>query len=309
MFCVFFVRRQIMKMYVLLTAALIFGTVAPVLAAEQPAPGDLHGDIGYRWDSMYVWRGYLVYGHHSASHAFVDLDLFGTGFGLSVFSSWANASGTNPDQLGYNNEQRWDYTLFYAGALENDQPWETRYQVGYRYFNYPQMGQGSFRGFGGGNFGGIDLQEVFAGFALPKIFGVPGLVPSYALVICWPSGEDTAVGARNFNHGTYAGLADVFALDYALPLENISAEIPKQNLNFHLETVYNNHVDPRPLGGYTSADWTHVMFGISTDFDLGNNFIFTPGVWHQITMEDDPLHGVSPDHSMTWATLEVKYKF
>ena len=90
---------------------------------------------------------------------------------------------------------------------------------------------------------------------------------------------------------------------------DISAEIPKQNLNFHIETVYNDGVDPRPAGGYTDSDWTHVMMGVSTDFDLGSGFIFTPGLWHQITMEDDATRGVSPDHDMTWAELTIKYKF
>ena len=65
-----------MKMYVLLVAAILFGMVAPVLAQE----GDLHGDVGYTYDSMHVWRGYPDYGHHSGSNAFINLDLFGSGF-------------------------------------------------------------------------------------------------------------------------------------------------------------------------------------------------------------------------------------
>jgi hypothetical protein len=76
-----------------------------------------------------------------------------------------------------------------------------------------------------------------------------------------------------------------------------------------VETVFNDGVDPRPGGGYTDSDWTHVMMGVSTDFDLGHNLIFTPGVYHQITMEDDAARGVSPDHNITWASLTVKYKF
>lgn len=51
------------------------------------------------------------------------------------------------------------------------------------------------------------------------------------------------------------------------------------------------------------------MMGVSTDFDLGHNLTFTPGVYHQITMEDDALRGVAPDHNMTWASMTLKYKF
>ena len=104
-----------MKMYVLLVAAILFGMVAPVLAASE---GDLHGDVGYTYDTMHVWRGYLTYGHHSSSNPFIDLDLFGTGFGFEAIGHYANGSGSNPDGLGYNNEQRWDYSLYYARAIE-----------------------------------------------------------------------------------------------------------------------------------------------------------------------------------------------
>ena len=282
----------------LLTAVVLFGTVAPVLAQE----GDLHGDIGYTYDSMYVWRGILVYGHHSASRPFVDLDLFGSGFGISAIGSIANGTGHNPDQLGYNNEQRWDYSLFYAGAYEPQETYATMYKVGYTYFNYPQMSAVHSDQC-------IDLQEIFAGVAFPKLLGVKGLVPGYVVVKGWPSKHDTVVGGSNPRGGTYSGWAHIFMLDYALPIAGLTAETPEQVLNFHIETVYNAGVDPRPYGGYTSHDWTHVLMGVSTDFDLGNNLIFTPGLWHQITMEDDPDTGVSPDHSMTWAELTIKYKF
>jgi hypothetical protein len=288
----------------LLVAVVLFGMVAPVLAAE----GDLHGDVGYMYDTMHVWRGFMTWGQHSGSNPFINLDLFGSGFGIEVIGHYANGTGHNPDGLGYNNEQRWDYSLFYAGAINPEETYAAMYKVGYRYFNYPQMrSHGSYES--PSNPGSIDLQEIYAGVAFPKLFGVPGLVPGYGIVKGWPSSEDTLVGDRNPNGGTYSGWAHILMLDYALPLEGISSETPRQDLNFHIETVYNAGVDPRPGGGYTSSDWTHVLMGVSTDFDLGNNLIFTPGLWHQITMEDDPVKGVSPDHSITWAELTIKYKF
>ncbi len=287
-----------MKKLVLLIAVVLFGMVAPVLAQE----GDLHGDIGYTYKSIHVWRGYMTYGVHSSSSLFIDLDLFGTGFGIEAIGQAANGTGSNPDGLGYNNEKRCDYSLFYAGAINPEDTYATMYKVGYRYFNYPQMSAVHSDQC-------IDLQEIYAGVAFPKLLGVKGLVPGYGIVKGWPSKHDTVVGGENPRGGTYSGWAHILMLDYALPLEGISSEIPKQNLNFHVETVYNAGVDPRPYGGYTSSDWTHVLMGVSTDFDLGNNLIFTPGLWHQITMEDNPDTGVSPDHSITWAELTMKYKF
>jgi hypothetical protein len=299
-----------MKKVILIAAVVLFGAVAPVLAADAAAPDNaLHGKIGYMYDTLHVWRGYLTWGHHSGSNVFMDLDLMGSGFHLEVIGHWANASGTNPDRLGYANEERWDYSPYYVGALETEQPWETRYIIGYRYFNYPSMRScGSFS-LSKQQIGSIDLQEMYAGVAFPRLLGVPGLVPGYAVVKGWPSNSDTLVGAANPNHGTYSGWAHVFMLDYALPMAGLTAETPQQTLNFHVETVFNDGVDPRPMGGYTSSDWTHVLFGISTDFDLGNNVIFTPALYHQVTMEDDSFRGVSPDHDMTWAELTVKYKF
>jgi hypothetical protein len=290
-----------MKMNVLLTAAIIFGMVAPVLAEQ----GDLHGDVGLTYGSLYVWRGYVVFGADSAIHPFIDLDLFGSGFHLEVVDHIANGGG-------HVDAQRTDYALYYAGAVAPEDTFATMYQVGYRYFNYPQLSARHSDQC-------VDLQEMWVGFAFPKILGVPGLVPGYAFIKGWPTMHNTLVGAANPDHGTYSGTASVLTLDYALPLENISSEVPKQDLNFHIETVYNNHVDPRPAGGYTSSDWTHVMFGVSTDFDLGNNLFFTPGLWHQITFEDDgtklipgvanSTRGVAPNHDIDWATLTIKYKF
>ena len=294
-----------MKKLVLLIAVVLFGTVAPVLAVPPGQPGDLHGTVGYTFDTLYVFRGFLTYGSTSGSHAFIDLDLFGSGFHFETIYNRANDGG-------YELGQRFDFSPYYAGALAPEETYATFYKIGYRYFNYPQMSASHSDQC-------IDLQEVYVGFAFPKLFGVKGLVPGYVFVKGWPSMHDTVVGDKNPCGGSYSGTAHVFMLDYALPLENISAEIPKQNLDFHIETVYNNHMDPRPAGAYTTSDWTHVMFGVSTDFDLGNNLTFTPGIWHQITFEDDgkeqipgvlnSTKGVSPDHDITWASLTVKYKF
>jgi opacity protein-like surface antigen len=291
-----------LKKGLLLLAVVLSVAISSAVAAEPPTPGGfLHGDIGYTFNTLHVWRGILTYGHHSSSVEFINLNFGDTGFGLDIQTQRANGSGTTPDMLGYNNEQRWDYTLRYSNVLGADQTWETRYIVGYRYFNYPEMDSHTRNS--------IDLQEIFAGFSFPKLFGIRGLVPSYVLIKGWPSNSGTLCGAGNPNGGTYSGFAHVFMLDYALPTKGLLSETSEQVFNFHMEAVYNGAVDPRPGGGYTDHDWTHVLLGVSTDFDLGNNLTFTPGVFHQITMEDDPVRGVSPDHNMTWASLTVKYTF
>lgn len=281
----------------LLVGAILLGSAIFAQAQE----GEIHGVAGITYDTKYVWRGITVYGQKSAIHPFIDIDLMGTGFGINVTGHRANASG-------YENAERWDYTAYYKGACWNEERYATRYMVGYRYFNYPDMScHTAFKS--PAKPGSIDLQEVFAAFSWPKILGIEGLVPSYAIVKGWPSNSNTVVGAKNPNGGTYSGWAHVFMLDYALPCPGLFKEDSKQALNLHVETVFNDGVDPRPGGGYTDSDWTHVLMSISTDFELGNGFIFTPGLHFQITMEDHPLKGVSPDHDILWGSLTVTYKF
>jgi hypothetical protein len=292
-----------MRKEFLLAAVILCGSISPLFAQEAP-DGALHGNVGITYDTKYVWRGILVYGADSAIHPFIDLDLMGTGFHLEAIGHRANSSG-------HEESERWDYSLYYAGAFNIDQPCETRYMVGYRYFNYPDLSSHTSDS--------VDLQEMFAGVAFPNLLGVPRLVPGYALLKCWPSNSETVVGGSNPNRGTYSGWAHVFMLDYAMPVQGFTAETPEQIINFHIETVFNDGVDPRPLGGYTDSDWTHVMLGVSTDFNLGSGLTLTPGLNYQITFEDDgkvlipgqptSTKGVSPDHDILWASATLKYKF
>jgi len=283
-----------------------FADAAQAKPAVSPPAGEIHGDVGITYSSLYVWRGILVYGADSAMHPFVDLDLFGSGFHIEAVGHWANDSG-------HVNGQRWDYALYYAGAANQDQTSEMRYQVGYRYFNYPSMSSHTTES--------VDLQEMFAGVAFPKLLGIPGLVPGYAIIKGWPSNSGTVVGNANLNGGTYSGWAHVFMLDYGIPMSKICLDLPStQMLNLHAETVYNDGVDPRPYGGYTDSDWTHLLLCASTDFDLGGGATLTPAINYQITFEDNgtkgpvvsvpgTYRGISPDHDMVWASLTFKYKF
>ena len=287
---------------VLLVAVLLSSMAATVFAEAVPVPpGEIHGTVGVTYDTKYVWRGITVYGSKSAIHPFVDLDLFESGFHVETIGHRANAGG-------FENGERWDYALYYAGAVNAEQSCETRYMVGYRYFNNPQLT--SHRAYKSAtDIGSADLQELFAGVSFPKLLGVQGLVPGYVLLKTWPSNSGTSVGSANSSGGTYAGWAHVFMLDYGVSMNDICPDMPAQMLNLHAETVYNDGVDPRPNGGYTDSDFTHVMFGVSTDFDLGGSMTLTPGVNYQITFEDDEQSGVSPDHDIVWASLTLKYKF
>jgi hypothetical protein len=279
-----------MEKKILFMAAVLLGAAGLALAQE----GELHGTVGVEYSTKYIWRGFEVFGSKSAIHPFIDVDLMGTGFGINAIAHRANSSG-------YEELERWDYTLYYQGCWAEQDTYETQYRVGYTYFNYPDRSSHTRSSW--------DLQEFHAIARFPNVLGVTGLVPGYALIKGWPSNSGTAVGSNNANGGSYSGWAHVLMLDYGLPVALPMLDIPEQMLNLHFETVFNDKVDPRPNGGYRDSDWTHYLVGVSTDFTLADNLVFTPGIYYQQVMEDGLPNGLSDDQDLYWSSFTLTYKF
>jgi hypothetical protein len=271
-----------MKKVIILGVLMLLGWTGSLLAQTS----DLHGAIGAEYSSKYVWRGFTLYGSKGAIHPFVDLDLFGSGFGLNVTGHIPNGSG-QVNGVGLQQFEHWDYTLYYHNQLFSDQTYATNYMLGYVYYNYPELPSHGSRS--------IDLQEIHGLLSWPKLLGVEGLVPSYCLVKMWPSNSNTAIGNAS-------GFAHIFMLDYGLRMQ---CPITNQErvINLHSEVVYNDGVGPG--GQNVDHDWSDAVFGVSTDVDLGSNLIFTPGLFHQVTMDKS----VNNEKSVTWASLILKYKF
>ncbi|UCG47842.1 MAG: hypothetical protein JSU94_20485 [Phycisphaerales bacterium] len=276
-----------MKKTILFSA--VFLLAATGLAQAQE--GGLHGSFDLTYQSKYVWRGFDVYGDKSAVQPTIDLDLFGTGLGLSLQGHRANSSG-------YELAERWDYTLYYQNRLFADQPVETLYRLGWVYYNYPDLSCTD-----------ADLQELHAILSWPKILGVKGLVPTYVLVKLWPSSGGSLVAGRVDltkgipSTGTASGFAHIFMLDYGLPIKGLMPDVPEQTLKFHSELVFNDGVGP--AGQNVDHDWSNAVLGISTDFELAKNLVLTPGVYHQMTFEST----VNDDKDETWVTVGLTYKF
>ncbi len=271
------------KKGILLAAVILLSTVGLAQAEE----GKLSGTIDITYLSKYIWRGFDVYGDKSAIQPSIDLDLYGTGFGINLMGHRANSDK-------YENGERWDYTLYYYNSLFESETYATNYRLSWVYYNFPDNDKRSF-----------DLQEMNAFFSWPNILPIKGLVPSYVIVKLWPSCSGSRVGSRSGTTGTASGFAHIFMLDYALTVqtEGLLPGIPEQVLNLHTEFVYNDGVGPG--GQNVDQDWSNAVLGISTNFDLGNNLTFTPGIYHQITMDDS----VNPDEDETWVSLSMKYKF
>jgi len=265
-----------MKERILVTAVVLL--VMGGLAQAQDT--DLHGYVDMTWSGKYIWRGFDIYGDKSAIHPSLDLNLFGTGLGVNVTGHRANASG-------FEGGERWDYNLYYANKLLDG---NVQYRLGYVYYNFPQHNSEDY-----------DLQELQAVLSLPKLCPA-GVVPSYVLVKLWPTSSGSLVGAPR-SDGTASGFAHIFMLDYAWTVGGIMPNTPEQVLNLHAETVYNDGVGPN--GANVDHDWSNAVFGISTNIDLAQNIVLTPGIYYQVTMDKS----VNPDKDETWVSMGLKYQF
>lgn len=241
--------------------------------------GGLHGSVGIAYESKYIWRGFDVYNGKSAVHLLGDINLFETGFGISVAGHRANARG-------FENFERWDYTLYYQNGLFAGEPYATNYRVGWVYYNYPDNSSRWW-----------DLQEGQAVLSWPNILPVKGLCPSVVLVKVWPSRSGSIPG------GNASGWAYILMLDYGFTIPGILPEVPEQLIKLHSEAVFNDGIGPG--GQNVDHDWSDAVFGVSTDFNLGYNIILTPAVYYQKTMD----HSVNPDDNETWASFTLKYTF
>jgi len=267
--------------------AVVFGGVVLFAAAGlvHGGDGELHGVIDFTYQSRYVWRGFDIFGEKSAIQPAVDLDLYGTGFGVRTTAHRANSGK-------FENAERWDYMLYYYNGLFEGTRYATEYKVHWVYYSFADMSRKHF-----------DLQEVYTFFSWPKLLGVEGLVPRYCLAKPWPANSGSMAGSKAAAGGTASGFVHIFMLDYAFPVGSAISGRPDQVLRLHSEAVYNDGVGPG--GQNIDQDWSHAVFGVATDFDLGGNFVLTPAVYHQVTMDKS----VNPDKDETWVDLSVQYRF
>jgi hypothetical protein len=274
-----------MRKKLILLVAVVFLSMTGL---AQAAAGELHGAIDATYTSKYVWRGFTVFGQQSAIHPGIDLDLYGTGFGISAVGHRANSSG-------YEMNERWDYTLYYGNRLWESEWYAMNYRLDYVYYNYPDRSSHDTSD-------SIDLQELNGVFSFPNLLGVKGLVPSYVLVKLWPSNSGSIIGAPK-SDGTASGFAHIFMLDYGWAIPAIVPNTAEQVLNLHGEVIYNDGVSP--IGTNVDHDWSNAVFGVSTDFAVCKDLTFTPGVYHQVTMDSS----VNNEKSITWARASLTYKF
>jgi hypothetical protein len=264
---------------------LVLSTVALLLAVTGSAEaekGDIHGTLDFTFLNSYIWRGFDVYGDSIAAYQpSIDLDLFGSGFHANVLVSIPSESGTNRKEARY--------TPYYSSSIWKGEIYATYYKAGWAYYDFFDNPRET-----------CNMHEVFATFTWPEICPA-GIVPNYTVVCSWPYTSNSPLARKS------AGWLHIFGLDYDWPVPNILPATPQQKLHLSAAVVFNDSAwDFLSQGGDGTVDhdWSHAVFAVSTDFDLGSNVGITPGVYYQASMDDS----VNPEDEM-WFSLKASYKF
>lgn len=249
----------------LLSALILLGTASLALAQEDK--------LGVTFDLTYMskWlsKGTQAYGQQGALFKTIDLDFYGTGFGLKVTHRNATSSG-NVDR------QRFDYRPYYKNQLFEGKPYLTKYNISVGYEHYPGLARHKAN----------TTYEWIFDFSWPNI--IPGaLVPRYTAHYEYPvSGGDINRKITGWVHRLGLGY------DLTIP------QLPNP-LHFSTELAYTDG-----LGG-ASHDWSYFTVGLSTGFKITDNLLFTPAIYHQVTMD----RSVSRRRDITYAKLSMKYRF
>ena len=260
------------KETILLAAAALLTTVVGLAQAEDSKLGVT---VDMTYVSRYIWRGTDTYpNNHSAIQPSIDIDFYGTGFGVNVWWSRANKSG-------FESSEEIDYSLYYCSSLFKAESYATEYTIGWIYYSYPDEPKKV-----------ANMQEVYATLSWPNICPV-GLVPSYTIVSTWPSESKSDIR-------DYSGWLQIFGLCYDLTVPGFLPGTKEHIFHLSAETVYNDGA----YGTEIDHDWSHAVFGISTGFDLRNNMTFMPGFYYQSSWDNSV--NTSDEY---WTSLSLAYTF
>lgn len=242
-----------------------------VVNIAQAEEDQLGVTLDLTYTSKWLSKGAYGYGHQGGLFKTIDLDFYGTGFGLKVTHRNATASG-------YVDSQRFDYRPYYKSKLFEGETYATAYNLSVGYEHYTGLAR---------DVANTTYEWIFA-FSWPNL--IPeGIVPKYILHYEYPAGS-------GYVHNDVTGWVHRFGLGYDLDIP----ELPSP-LNISGEVAYTDGI-----GGKTNdSDWSYAVFGLSTKFNLTDNLSFVPGVYQQITMDKS----INPDKDLTYCMLSMKYKF
>jgi hypothetical protein len=255
-----------MKKTLLLTAAILLGAAAPVTVGQEK---ELGVTLDVQYHSKWLSKGAEGYGQQGALFKTLDLDLYGSGFGVKI-------THRNSTSSGYVDKERFDFRPYYKNKLFEEQPYATNYNISVGYEYYPGLARHKAN---------TTLEWVLA-LSWPNLLQC-GLVPRYTAHYEYP-----VSGGDRYNYIT--GWVHRFGLGYDIQVDHL----PKP-IHFSTELAYTDG-----LGG-AAHDWSYFNVGLSTGFDINENLTFSPGIYHQVSMDKS----VSRRKDITYCILGMKYKF
>jgi hypothetical protein len=233
----------------ILSIVILLLSTAALAAAEEEK--EQKKELGFSFEEQYhsKWlsKGVEAYGQQGAFFEIIDVDFYGSGFGLQVIHRHATSD--------YVNKQRFDYRPYVRGGLFKEKPYEMKYDIGVEYEHYPRLATHK----------SFTTYEWRFGFSWPNILP-KGFVPNYIAYYEYP-----------VHHGqrlNFTGWVHSFRLDYFL-----DTSIMPKPLCLSSEVAYTDK-----LAG-ASSDWSYATFGLGTKFDINKNLTFSPGVHQQISMD------------------------
>ena len=253
------------KIKIMLIAIMLVSTVCVAQGEEK----DLGVTLDLTYASRWLSRGSEVYSEDGAFFKTLDLDLYGTGFGVAVINTTATGSG-------WVDKSRNDYLVYYGNTLFDDKAYKTNYKAKWEYRNWYDRPREI------GN-----TQVLTFAFSWPKLLG-GGLVPKYITHYDYPAGS-------GYNNRHIAGWIHRFGLGYKLAIPELS-----EPLSLSAEVTYRDGMG----GGTKDHDWSHATFGLSTKFKLADNLSFTPGIYYQATMDKS-----LSDRDILYTMVSMKYAF
>jgi len=260
------------KLSIFLMLAILF--IVPTVSQAQEEGKKLGVSLDVSYMSKWISRGRECYSEDGAFFETINLDLWGTGFGVAVTHQSATDSG-------WVNMQRMNYKIYYGNSFFDDKTYKTKYQVAWVYENWYDKwanAEGKSK----------DIEMLVFKYSFPNLLGTTNLVPYGVTTYDYPARSEDGFAKH------WDGWVHRFGLAYDLSV----ADLPSP-LHLTSEVAYTD--------GYRAADhdWSYATLGLSTKFKINKNLSFVPAVYHQITMDKS----VGQHKDITYCKLSMKYKF
>ncbi|MHC4364304.1 MAG: hypothetical protein ACYSTJ_02415 [Planctomycetota bacterium] len=113
-----------------LASTVLMVTIGSTAAIAQDGRLGVTFDLTYT--SKWMSKGAEAYGQQGGFFKTIDVDLYGTGFGVKVTHRNATASG-------YVDNQRFDYRPYYKNQLFEGERYATNFNLGVGYEHYPGL--------------------------------------------------------------------------------------------------------------------------------------------------------------------------